>query len=455
MTDAAPTESPTPEPPSATTPNAPAALAFESDRWFLGKLWAAAFLVRLVGVTLGLLFFPGWLVPPDTYGVYYPIARSLAAGTGYQLHGSPWNATRAPPVLPCWLALLMALAGPDLPLWLPALGNAAFRAAAVVLVYLLGRRCVGPRTALLGALLYLLDPWETFWAGFVMKEPLAVPLFLLAVWLLGRFDERRSAGTACAAGAAIGLATLARFPSGALWFVPVILLMLPGRRPGVGRWAAVWRGAGLCACLSAALLAVLSPWLVRNSVMARQPMLSSCFVGQYFYTSNGAGIEMERDGYYSPRGIDYHLLQEAGTNKTFWEGESYLFASGLRHVLDHPAEAMQRVGTKLVNMWQPTFAGSSLRNQLILGVPYCVGMLLCLTGIVLALTRRLPCAALLVPLLVFFCVHLVFWGEIRNRQYLTPLLFPFGGLALESLVLRLRGARGEGPGATNQGLPRP
>jgi len=38
-----------------------------------------------------------------------------------------------------------------------------------------------------------------------------------------------------------------------------------------------------------------------------------------------------------------------------------------------------------------------------------------------------------VPLLVFFVIHLIFWGEIRNRQYLTPLLFAFGGLALERL----------------------
>ena len=48
-----------------------------------------------------------------------------------------------PPLFPCWLAVLMQAAGPELPLWLPGLFHAAFRATAVVLVYLLGHRYFG------------------------------------------------------------------------------------------------------------------------------------------------------------------------------------------------------------------------------------------------------------------------------------------------------------------------
>jgi len=48
--------------------------------------------------------------------------------------------------------------------------------------------------------------------------------------------------------------------------------------------------------------------LLRNWAVMGQPTLSSHFAGQYFYTSNGPGIEMEQDGYYSPQGIDRELL---------------------------------------------------------------------------------------------------------------------------------------------------
>jgi len=400
-------------------------------RWFLWKLWAAAFLARLAGVGLGMFLFPEWLIPPDTDSAYLPIARNLAAGLGYQT-GPSINAT-IPPLLPCWLALLMQATGPELPIWLFGLFSAAFRAGGLVLVYLLGQRYFGPRTGFLGALLYLLDPWEAFWAGFVIKEQLAVPLFLLAVWLLGRLDDQRSILFACAAGAVIGLATLARFPAGGLWVVAFLLVFRLRQLPGGWCWGNLRRAAGLYLCLTLSMLAVLSPWLVRNWILVGQPVLSYHFAGQYFYTSNGPGIEMEKDGYYSPKGIDGGLLGEAYATRPPWQKEGYLFSYTLNYIVNHPGETLQRVLTKAINMWQPTFAGSSLRNWLFLGIPYCAEMLFCLAGLWIAWRQRLPCPAVLIPLLFFFVVHLVFWGEIRNRQYLTPLLFVFGGLALDRL----------------------
>ncbi len=399
---------------------------------FLWKLWTAAFLTRLAGVALGMLLFPGWLIPPDTDSAYLPIARNLAAGMGYQT-GASSNAT-IPPLLPCWLALLMQLTGPDLPLWLPGFFGAAFRAAGVVLVYLLGRRYFGERAGFLGALLYLVDPWEAFWTGFVMKEQIAVPLFLLAVWLFVRLDDQRRLLPACAAGAVIGLATLARFPDGGLWIAALLLLCRLRQVPGGWSWANVRRSVGLSFALTLSLLAVLSPWLVRNWIVVGQPVLSAQFAGHYFYTSNGPGVEMVSNGYFMPEGIDGRVLGDANATGSPWKKEEYLFSYTLRYLATHPGEALQRILTKAVNAWQPTFPGSSLRNWLLLGVPYCVEMLFCLAGLWIAWRRRLTCPAVSLPLLVFFIMHLVFWGEIRNRQYLTPLLFVFGGLALDRLT---------------------
>src|SRR5205807_287761 len=60
----------------------------------------------------------------------------------------------------------------------------------------------------------------------------------------------------------------------------------------------------------------------------------------------------------------------------------------------------------------------------------CVLMALSLSGMVEASRERIPCLPLTAPLAVLGAVHLAFYGEIRNRQYLTPLLYAFGGLAL-------------------------
>jgi hypothetical protein len=145
---------------------------------------------------------------------------------------------------------------------------------------------------------------------------------------------------------------------------------------------------------------------------------------------------MENDGYYSPQGIDSTLLHKAYTEHRPWQREGYLFSRTLDHLLRHPGEALERLLIQAWNMWRPTFAEHSLRNRLFLAIPYCVWMVVSLAGVALAVSRRLPCAALLIPLVLFVCLHLLYWGEIRNRQYLTPLLFTFGGLALDRLTVR-------------------
>src|SRR5262249_319527 len=147
-----------------------------------------------------------------------------------------------------------------------------------------------------------------------------------AVWLLSRLADQRSLLSACAAGAAIGLATLARFPSGALWIAALLLLLCTRPLPGTSRWRAWRRAAGLQVCLTGAMLAVLFPWILRNWMLWGQPILTPHFVGQYFYTSNGPGIEMERDGYYSPQEINYPPPERPEQVQKPWSSERFLFS---------------------------------------------------------------------------------------------------------------------------------
>jgi len=401
----------------------------------LAVVWAACFVVRLAGVFLVQGSMPGLVVPPDASTFYLPIARSLAAGSGFQVDGSHLEASHIAPLFPLWLSGLMRAGGPEVPLWLVGVGSAGLRAGGCVFLYLLARRYFGPRSAAAAAVLYVIDPWESLWVGMVLKESLAVPLLLGAVWLLVRMTDSRSAASAALAGAAIGLAALARFPNGALWIAAVLLALFAGR----GRRRALSLGA----CVSLAMVATLSPWLARNWAVTGQPVLSTHFVGRKLYTSNGPGIQPVTDGYYDPEGIDPALIPRAGEEKgRTVQQEGQLARLTLSHLAAHPEELPARIAAKVVNMWQPTFREHSTRNTLLLGIPYCVLMLISLAGIFVAARRRLPCVGLAVPLAVFFCVHLLFWGEIRNRQYLMPLLYAFGGLAIATALDRVRGAPG-------------
>jgi len=409
----------------------------EARPWPWWQVWGLAFLVRLLGVGFGLWLTPGFLVADDTRGLYYPIARSLAAGHGFRANGSYVLGSCAPPLFTLWLALLMRVAGPDLPVWLPGLFNAAFRAGGVVLLYQVARRYFGEKAGRWAAVLYLADPWEALWVGYVLKESLGVPLLLLTLWMLSRLADEPRARWAWGAGLAIGLATLARFPNLALWVAAAGVLLVGGRTSSAPGGTS-WRRTGvLFGYLTAATGIVLLPWVLHNWQVVGQPVLCPHFVGRKFYTSNGPGIEMERDGYYSPQGVDRSMVATLAREKTPWQVEGYLLFTTVRHVATHPQEAAQRVAVKLVNMWQPTFQNSSSRNWLVLGWPYCLLMGLSLGGVVLVMRRRTSCPVLWVPLLTLVCLHLVFWGEIRNRQYLTPLLFAFGGVALASLRDRL------------------
>jgi hypothetical protein len=398
--------------------------------WPIGSLFLVAFLVRMAGVGLDLAFVPGYLEAADTSGAYYPIAGSLTAGDGYRLNGSAEDASRIAPVLPLWLAALMAVAGADPPLWVVGTFNAAFRAGGVVCLYLVARRYFGHPAARWATVLYVIDPWETFWVGFVLKESLAVPLVLLSVWLLARLHHQPSAGRAWAAGLTIGLATLTRFPDLVLWPVAGYLLLRVARPFAPERWGRLRRAGGLFLHLTLATLLVLSPWLVRNWAVVGQPVLSPHFAGRKFYTSYGPGIEMERDGYYAPRGIDHTMLAEADREQAPWEREGSLFRRTLGHIASNPGELAERLGARVVNTWRPTFAGASARNWVVLGIPYCFLLAVSLIGIVRVVWRRIPCPALAATTVALVGMHLVFWGEIRNRQYVMPLLYAFGGVAL-------------------------
>jgi 4-amino-4-deoxy-L-arabinose transferase-like glycosyltransferase len=116
--------------------------------------------------------------------------------------------------------------------------------ALVVLVYDIGRRLYGPRTALAAGLLAAVSPVLVLFDATLISEPLFTMLMLAA---LSCALARRPA----LAGVLVGLAALTR-PEG-LALIPAVALLLANRR------------AALVATLTA--LACVAPWTIRNAVV--------------------------------------------------------------------------------------------------------------------------------------------------------------------------------------------
>ncbi|HSJ55731.1 MAG TPA: glycosyltransferase family 39 protein, partial [Anaerolineae bacterium] len=190
----------------------------------------------------------------DTFIVGQPGVPVLWAGGLASLLGSliePGGLERflslgAGPVYHSFNADLLHQAGPFLT---PArVGTAVLTACGVAGVYLLGRRVLGERAALVGALLLAFDPFllaHSRAAALDATLALAMLLAFLALLACARSGQWRDLALA---GALAGVAVSAKLP--ALYLAPVALVVLAAatwrrREEPVGRRLMAWIGSGL------------------------------------------------------------------------------------------------------------------------------------------------------------------------------------------------------------------
>ena len=152
-------------------------------------------------------------LPPDVFALNYLVYD------GGRVFGN------FPPGWPLALALALVL---HVPPWLvnPLLGSLT-----IGLVWALGVRLHGPRAGVMAAVFVLASPFFLFNAASYFSHTFCGALLLGAAWVAAR-DDRSPWWVPVSVGALIGWAVLARYFTGVVCAVPIVLWFL---RPGVNR----------------------------------------------------------------------------------------------------------------------------------------------------------------------------------------------------------------------------
>ncbi|MEN6301344.1 MAG: glycosyltransferase family 39 protein, partial [Armatimonadia bacterium] len=168
------------------------------------------------------------------------------------------------------------------------------------LVCLIGHRLAGPVAGLAGGLLLALDLPSIIYANLFLTESLAALINLVAVWTLAlawRSSGRRTTLLLLATGALAALSAYVR-TAALLW--PL----------GLAACTALyyWRASKRLsltspACLLAAYFLVLTPWVVRNSLVFGAPQFSSG-AGNCLLLFNASAVVAARDGITQDQAID-------------------------------------------------------------------------------------------------------------------------------------------------------
>jgi 4-amino-4-deoxy-L-arabinose transferase-like glycosyltransferase len=405
-----------------------------------------AIVAILLAAALLRIGFAGWVVgldvPPRGDEIdYHAIAGNLIAGDGYaQAGGQP--TARRPPAYPFLLTALYAVTGPN-----PAAGRLVQILLGLCVVWLtvvVARRVFGQRVALVAGALAALNPFLAFVCGYLLTENLYM-VFVLAALAVAPTPEAwlSSWRRPLAAAGLIALAALAR-PTGLPifeWSALAVLLL------AAGSWRLRLARVALAAVIFALMLA---PWIARNARVVGAPVLTT-HGGITFYQGNNARVVDTPSWRGGVAPLDALPRYEELAGMPEIERDRMAWSLGRAYLASHPGEIPEMVAWKLGRFWRlqsdmglscvrsgwwwstSSWAGR-LASTLDVGFVYAmVAMPLFVAG--LWLTRRRWRELVLVygVIVVHTAIAAVFFGSLRSRIPVEPVMGVFAAVAAVAL----------------------
>jgi 4-amino-4-deoxy-L-arabinose transferase-like glycosyltransferase len=304
----------------------------------------------------------------------------------------------------------------------------------VALIGLSGRTVAGERAGLIAAGIAALYPFLWVADGSLMSESLYGALIAAVLLVALLFARQPTFRLALALGALIGLAALTRGEGLILIMLLLLPLILTRRVPWDLR-------AGLAGAALAAVVLVLSPWLVRNAVTFDDPVLLSTDSSAVFA---GANCQTTYHGNYL--GLwDFRCYGSLPPGDESEKASEYR-RRGLRHARDQAGRWPVVVAARLGRVWDfyrpfqqvhyEYFEGRSRTASRLGLVIYYPLLLLAVAGAVILRRRRatlLPLLAL--PLTVSVTAALVY-GLTRFRFAAEPALVVLAAVTVDSVIAR-------------------
>lgn len=407
-------------------------------------------------VALGVRLAYAWVAagphaqPGSDTAEYATIATHLARGAGFSLgHGAAAYPTAfVPPVVPWLTSLVFRLTGP---VYFAALVLQCVIGALVpLLLGALAGLLFGSPVARVASWLAVFDPLLVFFSGYLLTETAFAAALLLALLATVHWIRTPRAGRALGAGLLWGLASLTRPTALALpavmlaWaWVPLGLSVNPRER--VRQSLLLLLGLGIA----------VAPWTLRNAVALRAFVPVTTGAGRALLDSNNPLVWSDpklRGNAYTVYSIEPWASAFRGRSEPEVDRRAQAMAlEFLRaHASEWPSVALAKVGRMwrlgaeggTTGAWQRE--GSPLRAVLarldpllVWSVPVFVFGLL---GVAVTLRhpRRWFQAVGLVPILWFTLLATVFWGALRVRVPVQPLVLLYAAAGLEAALRLIR-----------------
>ena len=159
------------------------------------------------------------------------------------------------PIYPFWLAFIYLI--------FQSYNAAIFIGAAIFvlsapIVYLIGKEIFPEKIAFLSAVIFAVEPWALFQAGFIAAEQIFMPIFLFSVYLFCLYLKYGKTSNLHWSSFLLAIAALIR-PI-ALYFIAILIFLafiLEFKK-------SFWRSLKVSTLAFLMFIAVLSPWFIRN-----------------------------------------------------------------------------------------------------------------------------------------------------------------------------------------------
>lgn len=354
--------------------------------------------------------------------------------------------------------------------------------ATVGLVYVLSRKWELGRWGLLAAVLVACDPILLNQSALLMTETLATFLAVVGLICLTRLNDKPSVGNATMAGGALAVAVLCR-PTFLVWLgLAAVLLMLASWRQFFRRRVPASGGKGeapaephsggrvsaqqelrppglvsagsLKRCLLPLLLVasiVLSPWICRNYLVFRRPIIATTHGGYTLMLGNNDGFydflqQSDWGEVWDSRELDekYNRIKQQHDNDES-EANRWAYRQAIACIKRRGGMFVYSCAVRAGRLWglAPHQVDSSESTAKCLaryavGLWYVLVFLFAAIG-VFSLGRRLlrtPWAWGLLLCLSFTAVHTFYWSNLRMRAPLMPVVCMAAALGAKRIVMR-------------------